>query len=40
LYGTPKLSIKPLGPNKTEKGIERIGKAIGTVGSVVSHFDE
>ena len=35
-----KQSIKTLGPNKTEKAITRIGRAIGTVAPVLQVFDQ
>ena len=35
-----KQSIKTLGPNKTEKVITRIGRAIGTIDPVLQVFDQ
>ena len=32
--------IKNLGPNKTEKAISRVGRAIGTIAPVLRKFDE
>ena len=29
-----------VGPNKTQKAIERVGKAIGTLAPVLTQFDE
>ena len=35
-----KQSIRNLGANKTQKAIERVGRAVGTLDKVISHFDE
>ena len=35
-----KQSIRNLGANKTQKAIERVGRAVGTLDKVISNFDE
>ena len=40
LNSVAKQSIKTIGPNKTQKAIERLGIAIGTLAPVLTQFDE
>ena len=34
-----KVAVEGLGPNKTEKAIQRVGKAIGTMAGMIDTFD-